>query len=223
MFDFKYRFQWRQVINNLPAMLDGAWITFYTALLSMVIGIVIALTLLSMRRSNNVALRSVAIGWVSVARNTPALLQIYFLYFGLGAFGATISSWAALLAGITFNNAGYLTENFRGGLRAVPETQTRAARSLGMTSFQAYTRVVIPQLLRIVFYPITNQMIWALLMTSLGVVVGLNNDLMGATKALTDLSYRTFEYFAVAAIIYYVLAKLTFGVARLAGWKLFSY
>lgn len=220
---FKYRFQWRQVYENLPVMLDGAWVTLYTALLSMVIGIVIALGLLAMRRSQILALRAVAASWVSVARNTPSLLQIYFLYFGLGAFGVNISSWGALFVGIIFNNAGYLTENFRGGLNAVPETQTRAARSLGMNAFQAYTLVVVPQLLRIVFYPITNQMIWALLMTSLGVVVGLSDDLMGVTKALTDLSYRTFEYFAVAAVIYYLLAKIMFGVARVAGWKLFRY
>ncbi|KQW72434.1 amino acid ABC transporter permease [Ensifer sp. Root127] len=223
MFDFKYRFQWRQVYNHLPTMLDGAWVSFYTALLSMAVGIVIALTLLAMRRSQSRPLKAIAGTWVSIARNTPSLLQIYFLYFGLGACGINVSSWAALLAGVTFNNAGYLTENFRGGLNAVPDNQTRAARSLGMTAYQAYTLIVIPQLLRIVFYPITNQMIWALLMTSLGVVVGLNNDLMGVTKSLTDLSFRTFEYFAVAALIYYILAKLTFGVARIAGWKLFRY
>ena len=223
MFEFKYKFHWRQVFNNFPAMLDGAFVSFYTALLSIILGIIIALTLHAMRRSSNIGFRSVAICWVSVARNTPSLLQIYFLYFGLGEFGITISSWAALLAGITFNNAGYLAENLRGGLNAVPETQTRAARSLGLTAFQSYVWVVVPQLMRIVYYPVTNQMIWALLMTSLGVVVGLSTDLMGVTKALTDVSYRTFEYFCVAAILYYLIAKLTFGIARIAAWKLFDY
>jgi polar amino acid transport system permease protein len=145
------------------------------------------------------------------------------LYFGLGSFGLHVSSWLALLAGITFNNAGYLAENFRGGLKAVPDTQMRAARSLGMSAPQAYRLVIVPQLLRIVFYPLTNQMVWAVLMTSLGVVVGLNNDLTGVTQDYNVKTFRTFEFFALAAVIYYLIAKLIVGVARLLSWRLFRY
>jgi len=134
-----------------------------------------------------------------------------------------VSSWAALLAGITFNNAGYLAENFRGGLKAIPDTQVRAARSLGMSSFQAYRLVVVPQLLRIVFYPITNQMVWAVLMTSLGVIVGLNNDLTGVTQDYNVRTFRTFELFALAAVLYYLIAKLIVVIARLLAWRLFRY
>ena len=64
-----------------------------------------------------------------------------------------------------FNNAGYLAENFRGALKAIPETQTRAARSLGMSPMQAFRYVVMPQMLRIAFLPAANQMVWAILMT----------------------------------------------------------
>ena len=79
-----------------------------------------------------------------------------------------LNSYAALTAGIAFNNASYLAETFRGGLRAIPSTQTRAARSLGMPSGQAFRLIVLPQLFRIVYYPIINQMILAVLMTALG-------------------------------------------------------
>ncbi len=161
--------------------------------------------------------------WISIARNTPALFQIYILYFGLGSFGLHVSSWLALLAGVTFNNAGYLAETFRGGLQAVPETQLRAARSLGMSAPQAYRLVVIPQLLRVVYYPLTNQLVWAMLMTSLGVVVGLTNDLTGVTQALNVKTFRTFEYFALAAVLYFAMAKLLVLAARLLGWRLFRY
>jgi ABC-type amino acid transport system permease subunit len=148
---------------------------------------------------------------------------VYILYFGLGSFGLHISSWAALLAGITINNAGYLAENFRGGLKAVPDTQLRAARSLGMSAPQAYRLIVIPQLLRIVFYPLTNQMVWAVLMTSMGVIVGLNNDLTGVTQDYNVKTFRTFEFFAIAAVLYYLIAKLIVAVARLLSWRLFRY
>ncbi|MEB0041942.1 amino acid ABC transporter permease [Pseudomonas sp. MH10] len=220
---FDYTFHWRAAFKALPDMLDGAVVTFQTAALSMIFGVIIALLLTLIRQGDNRWLRGLGDLWVSIARNTPSLFQIYMLYFGLGSFGLHVSSWLALLAGITFNNAGYLAENFRGGLKAVPDTQMRAARSLGMSAPQAYRLVIVPQLLRIVFYPLTNQMVWAVLMTSLGVVVGLNNDLTGVTQDYNVKTFRTFEFFALAAVIYYLIAKLIVGVARLLSWRLFRY
>lgn len=220
---FDYNFHWRAAFKALPDMLDGALVTFETAALSMILGVLIALCLTFMRQGDNRMFRGIAATWISIARNTPSLFQVYILYFGLGSFGIHISSWAALLAGITINNAGYLAENFRGGLKAVPDTQLRAARSLGMSAPQAYRLIVIPQLLRIVFYPLTNQMVWAVLMTSMGVIVGLNNDLTGVTQDYNVKTFRTFEFFAIAAVLYYLLAKLIVAVARLLSWRLFRY
>jgi polar amino acid transport system permease protein len=221
--DFDYSFRWNVAFKALPDMLAGSWVTIETAVLSMVLGVLIALALTAMQSAPQALLRSVAATWVSVARNTPALFQIYMLYFGLGALDIHLSSWFALVAGITFNNAGYLAENFRGGLKAIPHTQVRAARSLGLSGFQAYRLIVVPQLLRIVFYPMTNQMVWAILMTSLGVVVGLNDDLTGVTQAYNVLTFRTFEFFAIAAVLYYLIAKGVILLARLLAWRLFRY
>ena len=220
---FDYTFHWRAAYKALPDMLAGAWVTFETAALSMVFGVIIALLLTLMRQGRNPVLRGFAATWISIARNTPSLFQIYILYFGLGSFGLHVSSWLALLAGITFNNAGYLAENFRGGLKAVPDTQLRAARSLGMSAAQTYRLIVVPQLLRIVFYPLTNQMVWAVLMTSLGVIVGLNNDLTGVTQDYNVKTFRTFEFFALAAVLYYLIAKAIVAVARILSWRLFRY
>jgi His/Glu/Gln/Arg/opine family amino acid ABC transporter permease subunit len=220
---FDYTFQWRAALRALPDMLGGAWVTFETAALSMVLGVLIGLALTVARQSERRLLRGFGNGWVSIARNTPSLFQIYILYFGLGSLGFHVSSWFALLAGITFNNAGYLAENFRGGLKAVPDTQLRAARSLGMSAWQAYRMIIVPQLLRVVFYPLTNQMVWAVLMTSLGVVVGLNDDLTGVTQDYNVKTFRTFEFFAIAAVLYYLIAKLIVGLARLLSWRLFRY
>ncbi|KAF1019068.1 MAG: Octopine transport system permease protein OccM [Pseudomonas sp.] len=176
-----------------------------------------------MRSMKNPLLRGFAEAWVSIARNTPSLFQIYILYFGLGSFNIQVSSWAALVFGITFNNAGYLAEIFRGGLKAIPHTQVRAARSLGMSAFQAYRLIVVPQLLRVVFHPLSNQMVWSVLMTSAGVVVGLNNDLTGVTQELNVRTFRTFEFFALAAALYYLIAKAIVVGARIVGWRLFRY
>lgn len=218
-----YTFHWRSAFNALPDMLAGAWVTMQTAVLAMVLGMLLAFLLTAMRGMKNPLLRGFAEGWVSIARNTPSLFQIYILYFGLGSFNIQVSSWAALVFGITFNNAGYLAEIFRGGLKAIPHTQVRAARSLGMSAFQAYRLIVVPQLLRVVFHPLSNQMVWSVLMTSAGVVVGLNNDLTGVTQELNVRTFRTFEFFAMAAALYYLIAKVIVVGARIIGWRLFRY
>lgn len=220
---FNYTFHWRPALQALPQMLQGTLVTLQLAILSMIIGVAFGVVLALMRQSKNPLIHFPATVWVEVARNTPALLQIYMAYFGLGQLGIRLDSFLALLIGITFNNAGYLAETFRGGLRAIPQTQTRAARSLGFGAYQAFTLIVLPQLFRVVFHPMTNQMVWAILMTSLGVVVGLNTDLTGVVQDLNVRTFRTFEYFAIAAVLYYLIAKFVTLGARLLAWRLFRY
>ncbi|WP_026615646.1 amino acid ABC transporter permease [Ensifer aridi] len=220
---FNYTFHWNQALKALPQMLDGALVTLEIALVSMAIGLACAIGLTLFRLSGNRLLGSFASAWVEIARNTPALFQIYMAHFGLGNFGLHLSPYTALLVGIAFNNAGYLAENFRGALKAIPDTQTRAGRSLGMTSLQAFRLIVLPQMLRVAFLPATNQMVWAILMTSLGVTVGMNADLAGVTQELNARSFRTFEFFALAAVIYYVIAKAVTLAARALAWRVFRY
>lgn len=220
---FNYNFRWNQALNSLPQMLEGALVTMEIALLSMAIGISVAILLTLFRLSGNRLLGAIATTWVEIARNTPALFQIYMVHFGLGGFGVHLSPYLSLLIGIAFNNAGYLAENFRGALKAIPETQTRAARSLGMTPLQAFQNVVMPQMLRISFLPMTNQMVWAILMTSLGAVVAMNTDLYGVTSELNARTFRTFELFALAAVIFYVITKVITLSARLLATRLFRY
>jgi polar amino acid transport system permease protein len=220
---FDYTFQWRQAFRALPQMLEGALVTLQIAVLSMVIGVAIAVLLSVMRNSSSRWLRAPATAWVEVARNTPALFQIYMAHFGLAGIGLYLDPYTALLAGITFNNAGYLCESFRGALRAIPETQARAGRSLGMGPAQAFRLIVMPQMFRISFPPLTNQMVWAILMTSLGVTVGMATDLTGVTQDLNSRTFRTFEFFALAGVLYYLIAKAVIGAARLLSWRLFRY
>jgi hydroxyproline transport system permease protein len=220
---FNYNFRWNQALNSLPQMLEGALVTIEIAVLSMIIGISIAIALTLFRLSGNRFLSAITTTWVEIARNTPALFQIYMVHFGLGGFGIHLSPYMSLLIGIAFNNAGYLSENFRGALKAIPDTQTRSARSLGMTPIQAFQHVVMPQMLRISFLPMTNQMVWAILMTSLGAVVAMNTDLYGVTSDLNARTFRTFELFAIAAVIFYVLTKAITLSARLLAARLFRY
>lgn len=218
-----YTFQWRPVFESLPEMLWGALVTLEIAVLAMVIGTVLGVLLALAKKSEIKLLSGLANVWIEAARNTPALFQIYMVYFGLGSIGVSIDSFSALMLGITFNNAGYLAETFRGGFSAVPDTQIRAARSLGMGAVQTMWHIVLPQMLRTVFHAMTNQMVWSILMTSLGTIVGLTTDLTGVTQQLNVTTYRTFEFFFAAACMYYVISKVFTVLARLLAWRLFRY
>ncbi|MEI4195551.1 amino acid ABC transporter permease [Roseovarius sp. E0-M6] len=219
---FDYNFHWRPVIRSLPDLLEASLLTLQVATLSMLIGIVIGLGLSVIRLRMRGPLYWFATAWIELARNTPALFQLFFFGFGLGALGWHMTPYMIVLSGLTFNNAGYLAENFRGGFQAVPETQMRAARSLGMSLWQTYTRILVPQVLRIVYYPMTNQLVWAVLMSSLGMLVGFR-ELSGETQFFASRTYRIFEYFAVTAVIYYVLVKLILLASRLLAMRLFRY
>ena len=217
-----YNFHWRPVFKALPELLQSAVLTLEVAAISMVLGITIGLGLSLIRIHMTGPLRWLATSWVELARNTPALFQLFFFGFGLGAFGIHFSPYFIVLVALTFNNAGYLAENFRGGFNAIPDTQLRASRSLGMTAFQAYIRIIIPQVLRVVYHPMTNQMVWAVLMSSLGMLVGFR-ELSGETQFYASKTFRIFEYFAVTAVIYYIIVRIILGISRLLASRLFRY
>jgi hydroxyproline transport system permease protein len=215
-----YEFHWGTVFQKMPEMLQGAFVTLHVSVLSMLIGIVIAILLAIVKMNNSKPFCYVATVWVEIARNTPALFQIYMAYFGLGAFGIHLSPYAAVLSALIFINAGYLTETFRGGFQSIPVTQYSASKSLGMTSFQAYRYIILPQMFRRIYHPMTNQFVWSILMSSLGILVGMS-ELSGETQRLQSLSFRTLEFFIVAAIMYFIITKMVLISSSLISRKLF--
>ena len=91
-----------------------------------------------------------------------------------------------------------------------------------MNPWQAYTRILIPQVMRIVYYPMTNQFVWVVLMSSLGMLVGYR-ELTGETQFFASKTYRIFEYFAVTAVIYYVMVKVILVLAKFFASRFFRY
>jgi polar amino acid transport system permease protein len=214
-----YTPHWAVVWRARDALIQGALVTLELTILSMAIGTLLGVLLaLGARSGRRVIVAACAI-WVEVARNTPALFQIYFAYFGLGSLGVHLSSFVAVLGALSFNNAGYMAEIVRGGLNAIPPTQRAAALTLGLRPAQVYRYVILPQVARIVYFPATNQLMWAMLNTSLGMTVGLH-ELAGATSFQQSLTFRAFEFFLVTAIVYYLLAKALMLTTRVVGWRL---
>ena len=216
----EYEFHWNIVFDKMPQLLSGAFVTLHVSVLSMLIGIAIAVLLAIAKMSDSRLISLPATVWVEIARNTPALFQIYMAYFGLGAFGIHLSPYAAVLSALVFVNAGYLTETFRGGFLSIPKTQYSASKSLGMSSIQIYRYIILPQMFRRIYHPMTNQFVWSILMSSLGILVGMN-ELSGETQRLQSLSFRTLEFFIVAAVMYFLITKFVLFSASLVSQRLF--
>ncbi len=216
----QYEFHWNIVFQKMDQLLHGAFVTLHVSVFSMLIGICIGVLLAIAKMSSTKPLVWLANIWVEIARNTPALFQIYMAYFGLGAFGIHLSPYFAVLSALVFINAGYLTETFRGGFQSIPTTQYAASKSLGMTSIQVYRYVILPQMFRRIYHPMTNQFVWSILMSSLGILVGMN-ELSGETQRLQSLSFRTLEFFMVAAVLYFVITKIVLFTSSAIAGKLF--
>ena len=216
-----YQFHWNIVWKAWPQLMDGAFVTLHVSVLSMLLGIVIAVFLALGKMSNSKIFSSISNVWIEIARNTPILFQMYMAYFGLGAFGIHLSPYFAVFASLVFVNSGYLAETFRGGFQSIPKTQYSASKSLGMNQFQVYRYVILPQMFRRIHYPMTNQFVWSILMSSVGILVGMN-ELSGETQRLQSLSFRTLEFFIAAAVIYYFITKLVLFSANLVAKKMFK-
>jgi len=201
-----YQFYWSIVWDAFPLLMQGAWVTIQITILAFVIGTLIAMPMAVARENGKGWAYRFSTTWVELSRNTPSVFQLYLFYFGLGAFHINIPSYAAVLIAVSFNNAGYMTEIFRGGLKAIPRQQLSASRSLGMTNLQSFIHVIFPQMFKVIFLAYVTQGIWGMLNTSMGMLVGLQ-ELSGVTQSAQSSSFRTFEFFLVTAGIYYLIAK----------------
>ncbi|WP_354624658.1 amino acid ABC transporter permease [Psychromonas sp. MME2] len=216
-----YEFHWNVVFDAFPQLLTGAFTTLHVSVLSMLVGIAIAVLLALGKMSTSKVFYHAANIWVEIARNTPALFLIYMAYFGLGAYGIHLSPYVAVFSALVFINAGYLAETFRGGFLSIPTTQYSAAKSLGMNNIQVYRYVILPQMFRRIYHPMTNQFVWSILMSSLGILVGMD-ELSGETQRLQSTSFRTLEFFIVAAVIYFVITKIVLISSGLIANKMFK-
>jgi polar amino acid transport system permease protein len=161
------------ILKLLPAMLSGLEITlcifFLTLLFSIPLGILVAVGRLSKIKP----LVKVIEFYIWVMRGTPLLLQIIFIYFGLPIIGITFARFPAAMIAFILNYAAYFGEIFRGGIESIDKGQYEAAKVLGFTSAQTYTRIILPQMIKIVLPSVANEVITLVKDTALVYVVGL--------------------------------------------------
>ena len=200
-----YRFQFGIVWDNFGALLEGAWLTFQLGVLAFAGGALIGLAGAAIKTFGPFPMRLLVNSYVVFITNTPALIQIYFLYFGLPEVGIRWSSEACVLIGLTLNAGAYLTLIMRAGFLSVRTTEIEAGQTLGMTILQQIRYIIAPHIAKTIYPALANFFIVILVMgTSIGAVIGVD-ELTGQAINLSTVNYRWLEYFTVVAGMYVVL------------------
>lgn len=210
------------VLPYLPVMLKALGISIEVTLLSFFLGSVLGIFVYLGRRSALAPLRWLAHAFIEVFRNTPLLVQLYLIYFGLPEVGINLNAFWATVAGMTLNNAAYTAEIFRAGIESVPTGLVEAAGALGLRFSQTFRFVVLKPAIANVLPALTNQFIVLFLFSSVGSVISLN-ELTSSLADLNQRTLRTLEIFTIGGLLYYLTSAVIAGSSRLAERTLFRW
>ena len=208
------------IVKNLPLYFEGLGTTVQLVALSLAVGLALAIPIALLAASRRWFLSLPAKAYVYVFRGTPLLVQMYIIYYGLAQFEAVRDSllwpvlreayWCALLS-FALNTAGYTGEILRGAIANTPHGEIEAARSVGMSRRQIYSRIVLPSAFRRALPAYGNEVIFMLHGSALAGVITLV-DLFGAARIVNSRHFVPFESFIAAGVFY---LGLTFLIAWL--------
>ncbi|KQT53938.1 MULTISPECIES: amino acid ABC transporter permease [unclassified Aureimonas] len=216
-----YTFQFRSIYEYIPLLWEAARITLSLSVTAIVLSLALGCILAVMRRSANPFARGISLAYIEVMRNTPLLVILYLVYFGLPATGLRLSSYTAALIGLTLNSAGYMAEIVRSGLVAVAKGQFESARAQGFTPVQLYRHIVMPQVFRTIYISLGNQFISVILASSLASTIAVE-DVASWMQTTGSISFRFFETFLIAALVYLVLCQIVNLLRLGVGYWLFA-
>jgi polar amino acid transport system substrate-binding protein len=205
----------RQYVGYLPLLGTGALVTLELSLLAMALAVALGLGLALARLYAPSPFGALAGAYIEVVRGTPLLVQLFLIFYGLPHIGVRLSPFIAAIVGLGLNYSAYEAENYRAGLQSVPRTQMEAALALGMSRFQALRHVIIPQAMRLMLPPITNDFIALLKDSSLVSVI----TMVELTKAYTQLASMHYDYLGIgllAAAMYFLIGWPFVRLARVA-------
>jgi His/Glu/Gln/Arg/opine family amino acid ABC transporter permease subunit len=197
-----------------PPLLEGAEVTVELAVLTMAICVVWGL-LVAIAQGTRGPLGWIAGAYIQIVRNTPLLIQMYIVYFGLSLVGIPLSGFASGLLALCLQNGGYVAEIYRGGLQSVSPRQFEAGRALGMRRWTLYRSVILPQVIARVIPPLANQGISITKDTSQVAAIAVM-EVMKVAQVWVELSANTYDVFFAVALIYLVLTSVVSLGARLA-------
>ncbi|HZY20573.1 MAG TPA: amino acid ABC transporter permease [Ramlibacter sp.] len=202
------------VLGQWPLLLKGvAWTLALTAVAA-VIGVAVGVACAWVRSQGPAGPRLVVGAYVELVRNTPFIVQLFFVFFGLPAAGVRLSPETASVLAMVVNLGAYATEIIRAGLDATPRGQVEAALSLALDRTQVFLRVVLPPALRKVWPALVSQIVIVMLGSAVCGQIS-TEELSYAANLIQSRNFRPFEAFIVATALYLLLAA---GVRRLLDW-----
>lgn len=197
-------FSWWAIWQGLPYLLQGAGLTVVISATAMLLALLLGMAVAVVSQIPGRIARGLVRAYVEAFRNTPLLIQIFIVYFGLPQLGLKLSPFLSGLSALTLYTAAYNTEIFRAGLEAVPKGQHEAARSTGLSPLQEGMHVVIPQALRISFPALGNNLVSLVKNSSLVSTIGMV-ELMFVANDISFNNFRSFEIYGAAAVLYVIL------------------
>jgi polar amino acid transport system substrate-binding protein len=205
----------RQYAGYLPLLAKGALVTLELSVMAMFLAVLAGLQIALARLYAPPWLGALALAYIELIRGTPLLVQLFLIFYGLPHAGIRLSPMVAAVTGLALNYSAYEAENYRAGIQSIPKTQMEAALALGMTRMQALRHVIIPQAVRLVIPPVTNDFIALLKDSSLVSVI----TMVELTKAYSQLASIHYDYLGIgllAAAMYFLVGLPFVRLARLA-------
>jgi len=198
-FDFSF------ALSILPVLLRGAVLTVLATFGGFAGALVGGAIVAAMQRSDIKALRFIAIGFVYAIRNTPLLVQLYFVFYVLPSFGITIGALAAGMLGLSLHYSAFIAEVYRAGIGAVPVGQFEAADALGLRTLQKWALVVAPQALKPILPVLGNYLIGMFKETPILATITVI-ELFGAAQDVAGKTYRYNEPYTLVALIFLAIS-----------------
>ncbi|AMG39615.1 MULTISPECIES: amino acid ABC transporter permease [Achromobacter] len=210
-----YTFDFASVLEQWPLLAQGAWVTVKLSFCATVLGFILG-TLCALARNSRLGwLRALAGGYVELIRNTPLLIQAYFLIFGLSSAGLTMPIMAGAVLALVINIGAYTCEIVRAGIESIPKDQLEAGECLALSRLQVFWHVVLRPAVERVYPSLTSQFVLLMLASSIMSAVGAE-ELLGVANRIQSDTYRNFEVFIVLWGVYLALSWLM----RLGFWLL---
>ncbi|MGM9551887.1 MAG: amino acid ABC transporter permease [Clostridia bacterium] len=201
-------------MKYLPLYIDGAKLTVRIAFFGIAIALVIGIICAIAKYYRVPALEKVISVYIELSRNTPLLVQLFFLYFGLPKAGICLSAETCAVVGLAFLGGSYMAESVRSGLESVDKVQLESAQSLGLSPYLTMKEVILPQALAVSVPGICANVIFLIKETSVVSAIALA-DLMYVTKDLIGLYYETDEALIMLVIFYLIILLPVSAIALL--------
>lgn len=215
-----YRFRFGALAPYTDEILEGVVLTLQLSALTILFGFIIGVTAAAMRTSQIAILRRTAAVYVETIRNTPLLVQLFIVFFGLPSLGLRLSANEAALLGLSVNLGAYTCEIVRAGIQSIHKSQLEAGYSLGLSKPQVFRHVILFQALKAIYPSLSSQFVLLMLATSVVSVIGAS-ELFHVASFIDSRTFRSFEVYVVITLGYLGLTLLFRATFAAIYWLVF--